>query len=41
MELNFKIPNINKLKHMKVNYSQPMEISNFSIGMFVNILIKE
>jgi len=33
METNFRIPVINKLKHMRVNYSQPLEISNFSIGM--------
>ncbi|ORX46616.1 RAI1-domain-containing protein [Piromyces finnis] len=33
MEFNFRIPIINKLKHIRVNYSQPTEISNFSIDI--------
>ncbi|ORX87765.1 RAI1-domain-containing protein [Anaeromyces robustus] len=33
MEAQFKIPIINKLKHVRVNYSQPLEISNFSVDI--------
>jgi len=36
METKFKLPKINYLKNIQINYSQPFEISNFSIG--INII---